>query len=229
MKFSVLTLFPDVIEAYCQSSIIGRGQQAGLITVNTINPRDFTTDPHKKVDEPPFGGGSGMVMTCQPIDDAFHSLLPLAQKHVVLITTPVGPVLTQQQAVQWAALDQVVILCGHYEGIDHRVFDLIPQLQPVSLGDFVLTGGELPALCILDAVSRYVPGVVQKADSVTEDSFSEGAKGLLEHPHYTKPREYKGLLVPEVLLSGHHQNIAAWRQAQSLATTQHYRPDLLKP
>ncbi len=225
MKFSVLTLFPEAVEAYCHSSIIGRGQQAGLISVESVNPREFTTDAHKKVDEPPYGGGAGMVMTCQPIDEAFQSLQPLESKTTVLLTTPVGPVFNQSMAQNLAKQDQVVILCGHYEGIDHRVFDFIPNLQPVSIGDFVLTGGELPALCILDAVSRYVPGVVQKSDSVREDSFSNG---LLEHPHYTKPRNYKGYKVPEVLLSGHHGNINQWRQQQAIANTQQYRPDLLK-
>ncbi|MBX2859765.1 MAG: tRNA (guanosine(37)-N1)-methyltransferase TrmD [Vampirovibrio sp.] len=224
MKFSILTLFPEIIESYTQASIVGRGVTSGVISVETVNPRDFTTDPHRKVDDAPYGGGSGMVMTCQPIEDAFKSLLPLSKPNRVLVMTPQGKVFDHGMAKELSECEQIVMLCGHYEGFDERIFDLLPNPERVSVGDFVLTGGELPALCIVDAVARQVPGVVQKFSSVEQDSFYNG---LLDTPHYTRPAEYKGLNVPEVLLSGDHAAIDAWRQEQALACTAEYRPDLL--
>lgn len=224
MKWSFVTLFPDIIQAYTSQSIMGRGCQAGLIEVETVNPRDFTTDPHRKVDDSPYGGGSGMVLTCQPIDDAFQSIQPLMEPARVLLTSPAGRVFDHAMAVELSQCRQVVLFCGHYEGFDERIRQLIPQLEEVSIGDFVLTGGELPALCIMDAVTRLIPGVVQKFESVTEDSFFSG---LLDYPHYTRPADYKGHPVPSVLMSGNHAEIEKWRRKEALYKTFRHRPDLL--
>lgn len=228
MHFSVLTLFPEVITQYVETSILGRAQRHGHIQVTVVNPRDFTTDKHHKVDDTPYGGGDGMVMMCDPILKAYESLGPLPENTPVLMTTPTGVPFNNTLAKQWAKtwatdFEHVVIICGHYEGIDARVSELLPNVIPVSVGDFVLTGGELPALCMIDAMSRFVDGVVQKAGSVAEDTFENG---LLEHPHYTRPAEYRGLSVPDVLLSGHHKAIDDWRLEQSKAITQQARPDL---
>lgn len=223
MRFSLLSLFPEIIQTYTQASILGRAQDNGVIDVRIINPRDFTTDPHRKVDDSPYGGGSGMVLMCQPMDDAFQSLLPLQAPTRVLLTSPTGRRFDHAMAMELSACQDIVLFCGHYEGFDERLMSLIPDIEAVSIGDFVLTGGELPALCIVDAVTRLLPGAVQKFESVTADSFYEG---LLDYPHYTRPAEYKGLSVPEVLLSGNHAEIARWRKAQSIARTQQYRPDL---
>lgn len=224
MKWSVLSLFPEIIQAYTSQSIVGRAQQAGLIEVEVLNPRDFTQDPHRKVDDSPYGGGSGMVLSCQPFDDAFQHLLPLKSNHRILMTTPTGRVFNHQVALEYAENEQIVLLCGHYEGFDERIKSLLPDIEEVSIGDFVLTGGELPALCILDAVTRLIPGAVQKFESVEADSFYHG---LLDYPHYTRPAEYKGLKVPDVLLSGDHAKIAHWRRRQALEKTRQFRPDLL--
>ncbi|HEY9744961.1 MAG TPA: tRNA (guanosine(37)-N1)-methyltransferase TrmD [Oculatellaceae cyanobacterium] len=226
MRFSILTLFPDVIEAYASASIIGRARKNGVISVDVVNFRDFSTDPHRKVDDSPFGGGSGMVLSCQPVDSAMESLRPLTQPSRVLMTSPAGRRFDHAYAVELSQCAQIVILCGHYEGFDERIKTLIPEIEEVSIGDFVLTGGELPALCILDAVTRLLPGAVQKFSSVEADSFYSG---LLDYPHYTRPAEYKGLKVPDVLLSGNHAAIAKWRHEASLRKTRELRPDLLEP
>jgi tRNA (guanine37-N1)-methyltransferase len=225
VKFSILTLFPEIIEAYANASIIGRARKNNLIDVQAVNFRDFTTDPHRKVDDSPFGGGSGMVLTCQPIESAYESLLPLTEPARVLMTTPTGRRFDHTFATELSQCQQLVILCGHYEGFDERIKQLIPQIEEVSIGDYVLTGGELPALCIVDAVTRLIPGAVQKFSSVEADSFYEG---LLDYPHYTRPAEYKGLKVPDVLLSGNHTEIAKWRKQQALEKTRQCRPDLLE-
>jgi len=224
MKFSILTLFPEIIEAYASASIIGRARKNQVIEVEAVNFRDFTTDPHRKVDDSPFGGGSGMVLACQPIESAFESLLPLAEPARILITTPAGRRFDHAYALELAQCQQIVMLCGHYEGFDERIMQLIPNIEEVSIGDFVLTGGELPALCIMDSVTRLIPGAVQKFSSVEADSFYDG---LLDYPHYTRPADYKGLKVPDVLLSGNHAEIAKWRKAKALEKTQALRPDLL--
>lgn len=224
MKFSVLTLFPEVVRAYTQASIVGRAQESGVITVDVINPRDFTTDPHKKVDDSPYGGGSGMVLTCQPFDDAYQRLLPLEQPARVLLTTPSGRRFDHAFAKELADCKQIVLFCGHYEGFDERLYERIPEIEEISLGDFVLTGGELPALCVIDAVTRLLPGAVQKFSSVENDSFYNG---LLDYPHYTRPETYRGLKVPDVLLSGNHAAIAKWRREQAEQRTRSRRPDLL--
>jgi tRNA (guanine37-N1)-methyltransferase len=225
MKFSILTLFPDIIEAYASASIIGRAQKSQVIDVQAVNVRDFTTDPHRKVDDAPFGGGSGMVLACQPIESAYESLLPLEEPARVLMTTPTGRRFDHAYAKELSECRQLVILCGHYEGFDARIQQLIPRIEEVSIGDFVLTGGELPALCIMDAVARLIPGAVQKFSSVEADSFYDG---LLDYPHYTRPAEYKGLKVPDVLLSGNHAAIAQWRKQQALEKTRQCRPDLIQ-
>ena len=225
MKISILTLFPEVIQAYANASIMGRAARSGVISVEAVNIRDFSADPHHKVDDSPFGGGSGMVMACQPVESAFESLLPLQEPARVLLTTPTGRRFDHGMAVELSQCSQLVMLCGHYEGFDERIKLLIPRIEEVSLGDFVLTGGELPALCIADAVTRLLPGAVQKFSSVEADSFYDG---LLDYPHYTRPAEYKNLKVPDVLLSGNHAAIAQWRREQSLQKTRQLRPDLLQ-
>ncbi|WP_303674603.1 tRNA (guanosine(37)-N1)-methyltransferase TrmD [Vampirovibrio chlorellavorus] len=225
MKFSILTLFPDVIEAYVSASIVGRARQKGVVEIEAINFRDFSADAHRKVDDSPFGGGSGMVLTCQPLESAYQSLLPLQQPARVLMTTPTGRRFDHRFALELSEARQVVLFCGHYEGFDERIKSLIPEMEEVSMGDYVLTGGELPALSIVDAVTRLLPGAVQKFTSVQADSFYDG---LLDYPHYTRPAEYKGLQVPEVLLSGNHAAIEQWRKAQALERTQRLRPDLLQ-
>lgn len=225
MKFSILTLFPEVIEAYASASIIGRAQKNGVIEVKAINFRDFTHDPHRKVDDSPFGGGSGMVLTCQPLESAFESLLPLQEPARVLMTTPTGRRFDHQFALDLSEAKELVIFCGHYEGFDERIKTLIPQIEEVSIGDYVLTGGELPALSMMDAITRLIPGAVQKFTSVESDSFYDG---LLDYPHYTRPAEYKGIKVPDVLLSGNHAAIQKWRKEQSLERTRRLRPDLLQ-
>lgn len=225
MKFSILTLFPEIIQAYASASIMGRAIKNGVIAVEAVNIRDFSTDPHHKVDDSPFGGGSGMVMTCQPVEAAFQSLLPLQEPARVLLTTPTGRRFDHAMAVELSQCQQLVMLCGHYEGFDDRIRTLIPQIEEVSIGDYVLTGGELPALSMMDAVTRLLPGAVQKFSSVEADSFYDG---LLDYPHYTRPAEYKGLKVPDVLLSGNHAAIAKWRKEQSLQKTRQQRPDLLE-
>ncbi len=224
LTFSVITLFPNEIQHYCAASIIGRAQKNQIIQVQTINPRDFTTDVHHKVDDAPYGGGVGMVMMCKPIMDAYRSLSPMAPNHRILMTAPQGKPLNQAMAKELAQAEQIVILCGHYEGIDARIMQLIPEIELVSLGDFVLTGGELAAMSIIDATTRLLPGALGKDASAEEESFTEG---LLEYPHFTRPPIFEGLEVPSVLLSGNHAEIARWRREKSLELTYRYRPELL--
>jgi tRNA (guanine37-N1)-methyltransferase len=225
--FYFLTLFPDMIQAYLDSSLMKRAIEKGLFQVTVLNIRSFTTSAHHKVDDTPYGGGAGMVLMCQPVLDAFRSiegqLRPNRTK--LLMTSPAGAVFKHATAKHWAesALD-FVFFCGHYEGFDARLLELIPGIEEVSVGDFVLTGGELPALAMLDAVARFIPQVVKEASSVENDSFY---KGLLDFPHYTKPAVYEGVAVPDVLLSGNHAAIDAWRQNEALKKTQRVRPDLL--
>ncbi|MCE2929793.1 MAG: tRNA (guanosine(37)-N1)-methyltransferase TrmD [Vampirovibrionales bacterium] len=225
--FYFLTLFPDVIHAYLNSSMMKRAIDKGFFKVTVLNIRDFTNSPHKKVDDTPYGGGAGMVLMCQPVLDAFRSIEgDLRQGRTkVLMTSPAGAVFQHETAKHFAetVLD-FVFFCGHYEGFDARLLELIPQMQEISIGDFVLTGGELPALAMLDAMARFIPNVVKEASSVENDSFYNG---LLDFPHYTKPAVYEGIAVPDVLLSGHHGAIDAWRSAESLKKTQLVRPDLL--
>ena len=222
MTFEVLTLFPEMFAAL-QSSMTGRALEAGTLRLSLTDIRAHTLDKHRRCDDYPFGGGAGMVMTAQPVMDALASLPDEAQAYPRICLSPRGAVLTQARAVTLAQQPGLVLLCGHYEGIDQRALDL-GSFEELSIGDYVLTGGELPAMVLIDAVSRYVPGVLGSSQSTDEESH---AAGLLEYPHYTRPAEFRGVCVPEVLLSGHHANIVAWRREQSLRITGERRPDLL--
>ena len=221
MRFDVMTLFPEMIENYCSFSILKRAVESGVISVNTINPRDFTLDKHKKVDDTPYGGGAGMVLMAQPYVDAYESILRL-ENSITVMLSPQGEPLNDSIVDGLAKAGQIILMCGHYEGFDERIRDIIKPRE-ISIGDFVLTGEELPALCLIDAVSRKVEGTLGKIESADEDSFSNG---LLEYPHYTKPREYRGLKVPDVLLNGNHKEIAEFRFNMSLERTKKKRPDL---
>lgn len=223
MIFEVLTLFPEMIDTYCSFSILKRAVESGAITVNTINPRDFSLDKHKKVDDTPYGGGTGMVLMPQPYVDAYESIKHPENSMTVMLT-PQGEPLNEKIVNELAQYDRLILLCGHYEGFDERIRDIIKPRE-ISIGDFVLTGGELPALCVMDAVSRKIEGTLGKIESAGEDSFSNG---LLEYPHYTKPRKYRGLEVPEVLLNGNHKEIEEFRRQESLKRTKSRRPDLLQ-
>ena len=220
MQFDVLTLFPEMFEPL-NESIIGRAKEKGLININLINIRDFSKNKHKKVDDTPYGGGAGMVMMPDVVYDAYKSLDSKDAK--VIYMSPQGQKLNQKKVVELSKEKHIILLCGHYEGIDQRVIDEIVD-EEISIGDYVLTGGELPAMIVIDSVSRYIEGVL-KDDSTKEESFSEG---LLEYPQYTRPEVFNGKQVPEVLLSGHHENIDKWRREQSLINTRKKRPDLLE-
>ena len=221
MRFDVLTLFPDMINQACSHSIISRGIENKIISVNTINPRDYTLDKHKKVDDTPFGGGVGMVLSCQPYFDAFDSIEKACDSEIIILS-PQGQPFNQALSVEFSKKKHIVLICGHYEGFDERIKEYT-KAREISIGDFVLTGGELPALCIIDSVSRNIDGFLGKIDSAHYDSFSDG---LLEYPQYTKPRDYNGLKVPDILLSGNHQMIANWRRKQQMIITYKKRKDL---
>jgi tRNA (guanine37-N1)-methyltransferase len=221
MKFDVITLFPELIETYCSSSIIGRAGKNNIISISTVNPRDFTHDRHKTVDDTPYGGGAGMVLMCDPIFSAVESVKK-EENSVLVLLTPQGKPFNQDMANDFSTKDQIILMCGHYEGFDERIREGLNPVE-VSIGDFVLTGGELASLCIIDSVTRLLPGALGKDESASEDTFSSG---LLEYPHYTRPPEYRGMRVPEILLSGNHQEIAKWRRKQSILRTMNKRPDL---
>ena len=220
MKFDVLTLFSEMFEAL-DESIIGKAKEKGLIEINLINIRDFSKDKHKKVDDTPYGGGAGMVIKPDVVYDAYSSVKEDNAK--VIYLSPQGQALNQEKVKKLSKENHLILLCGHYEGIDQRVLDEIVD-EEISIGDYVLTGGELPAMVLIDAVSRYVEGVLSE-DSTKEESFSSS---LLEYPQYTRPEEFRGKKVPEVLISGHHENIRKWREQKSLEVTKQKRPDLLK-
>ena len=220
MKFDVLTLFPEMFEPL-NSSIIGRAKEKNLIEINLINIRDFSKDKHKKVDDTPYGGGAGMVMMPDVVYDAYKSIEDKNAK--VIYMSPQGKKLTQKKVEELAKQEHLIILCGHYEGIDQRVIDKIVD-EEISIGDYVLTGGEIPAMVLIDSVSRYNSGVIAE-ESREEESF---ANGLLEYPQYTRPEVFEGIKVPEILLSGHHANIEKWRKEKALEITKLKRPDLLK-
>ena len=223
-QFFVLTLFPEMIQQTLSHSIMGRAQKEGHISVEAINIRDYTLNKQKHADDYPYGGGAGMVMQAQPIYDAYQSIAEKAKGARVVYMTPQGRPFTQRIAEELSKEENLVFLCGHYEGIDERIIEEIVT-DEISLGDFVLTGGELAAITIIDAVSRLVPGVLGKEDSFADESFSDG---LLEYPQYTRPPVFHGKEVPEILLSGHHANIAKWRREQSIIRTVKKRPDLLE-
>ncbi len=254
MKIDVLTLFPESF-APLKTSIIGRAVESGKLEINLVNIRNFSKDKHKKCDDTPFGGGAGMLMTIQPLFDAINSVLseeekatlrkenkPAAKKKKdlkceeeklrkidagasvkIVFPSPIGQVLTAQKAESLSKTQHLVFVCGHYEGVDERLFELFP-IEQISIGDYVLTGGELPTMVIVDCLARFVDGVIS-AESLESESFSNG---LLEYPQYTKPRVFEGLSVPEVLVSGNHQEVDRWREEQSLVRTKLLRKDLLK-
>ncbi|MBQ2983425.1 MAG: tRNA (guanosine(37)-N1)-methyltransferase TrmD [Candidatus Gastranaerophilales bacterium] len=225
MRYDVITLFPEIIEGYCSQSITKRGAQKGVIEINTHNPREFSLDKHKRVDDTPYGGGEGMVLACQPIFDCFENI-EKKENHEFIMLTPQGEKFNQKLAVELSKKEQIILLCGHYEGFDERIrLGLKPR--EISIGDYVLTGGELGALVLIDSISRNLENYLGKDLSAHNDSFSEGLNGLLEYPHYTKPREYRGMAVPEVLLNGNHKEIENFRKEESLKRTKTRRPDLL--
>lgn len=221
MKIDVLTLFPEMFTPL-KTSIIGRAVNSGKLEINIHDIRDYTLDKHRKCDDAPFGGGAGMVMMAQPIASAIDAI---DKNHAArrIFLSPRGRTFSQDVVLEYASLDHVLLLCGHYEGVDQRVIDLYID-EELSLGDFVLTGGEIPAMAVVDAVSRYVDGVINR-ESLSQESFSDG---LLEYPQYTRPQEFMGLKVPEVLTSGDHGKVDKWRREQSELITKSRRPDLLK-
>ncbi len=221
MRFDVLTLFPEFICSYCDFSIMKRAKEGEVFTLNAVNPRDFTLDKHKKVDDTPYGGGAGMVLMPQPYIDAYKSVEKL-ENSITVMLSPQGEPLCEDLVLDLAKYDQIVMLCGHYEGFDERIREIIKPKE-ISIGDFVLTGGELPALCLIDTVSRKLNGTLGKIESAEDDSFSNG---LLEYPQYTRPREFEGYKVPEVLLNGNHKDINEFRYNMQLERTKLRRPDL---
>lgn len=226
MKIDILTLFPNMFEGVFSESIIKRAIEEKKIEINIINFRDFTLDPHNKVDDTPYGGGAGMVLSCQPIFDCVESIKKENSK--VILLTPAGVPYKQKMAYELSEEEHLIIICGHYEGFDERITTLCDY--EISIGDYVLTGGEIPAMALVDSITRLLPGVINE-ESHREDSFKKDVMNdtyLLDYPTYTKPAEYRGLKVPEVLLSGHHENIKKYRYEQSLKRTQERRPDLLE-
>lgn len=224
MRIDILTLFPEMCSAVLKESIIGRAREKGLIEINCTNIRDYTTDKHGRVDDAPYGGGTGMVMQTQPIYDCFTALCEdIGTRPHLIYMSPQGKTLTQQRVKELSEMDNIAILCGHYEGVDERVIEEIVD-EEISIGDYVLTGGELPALIVADSVARMLPGVLANDDAFMQESHYSS---LLEYPQYTRPPEWRGKEVPEVLLSGHHGNIEKWRREKSLERTYSRRPDLL--
>jgi tRNA (guanine37-N1)-methyltransferase len=224
MRIDVLTLFPEVMQPYVTASILGRAQDAGLVEIHTHQLRDYSRDPHRKVDDRPFGGGPGMVLSCQPVCNAVEAIEAMNHRQALrVLFTPQGRPFTQATASRFASCERLVLLCGHYEGYDERIVELL-RPEEVSLGDFVMTGGEVPALAVIDSVVRLLPGALGNEAATESESFQDGR---LEYPQYTRPQEFRGLNVPDVLLSGNHAEIDAWRRAQSEERTQQRRPDLL--
>jgi len=225
MRFDILTIFPEIFNVVLGSSIIGRAQENGLISIKAWNIRDYTKDKHKKTDDYPYGGGNGLIMLAQPIYDAYLAVVKdLDYKPYFIYMSPQGRRLDQKLVEELAGHEHLVLLCGHYEGVDERVLEMLVD-DEISIGDYVLTGGEIPAMVLIDAVSRTVPGVLSNEESYGDESHMNG---LLEYPQYTRPYEFMGKKVPDILLSGHHANIARWRRAQSLKRTRARRPDLFK-
>lgn len=227
MKFHVMTLFPEMITSYTGESILKRAQEKQSIEVICYNIRDYSLDKHKKVDDYPFGGGEGMVMSVQPIYDCYRAIvsnIPDGETYHTIYLSPRGKTFHQKKAQEMLRWDHLILLCGHYEGIDERAIDFL-KAEEISIGDYILTGGELPAMVLIDTVSRMIDGVLSSKDSYEKESFYDS---LLEYPQYTRPREFLGEEVPEVLLSGNHQKIEQWRREQSLKKTCDVRPDLLE-
>jgi len=223
MKFDILTIFPEIFDTVLGSSIIGRAQESGLITVTAHNIRDFSKDKHKKTDDYPYGGGNGLVMLAQPIYDAYQAIVrDLDYKPHFIYMSPQGKRLDQKLVEELSAHRHMILLCGHYEGVDERILEELVD-EEISIGDYVLTGGELPAMVLVDAISRTIPGVLSNEASYGEESHKDG---VLEYPQYTRPYDFMGKRVPDVLLSGHHANINKWRRLQALKRTRERRPDL---
>ena len=225
MRIDILTLFPDMCNAYLSESIIGRARKAGKVQIECIDIRNYTKDKHRRVDDTPYGGGMGMIMQVEPVFDCFEALCnEIGERPHLIYLTPQGKTLTQQRVKELSKMNNIALLCGHYEGIDERV---IEELQPeeISVGDYVLTGGELPALILADSISRMLPGVLSDDECFTEESHFSS---LLEYPQYTRPYEWHGRKVPDVLLTGHHANVEKWRREQSLERTLERRPDMLE-
>lgn len=222
MKIDILTLFPEMFVPVTTSSILGRAAEKNLIDIRLTDIREYTKNKHRKVDDYPFGGGQGMVMMPQPIFDALRGIKAEGKK--ILYMSPRGRVLDKDKIQELSQLSELVILCGHYEGVDQRVIDCW-EMEEVSIGDYILTGGELPAMVLVDSVARLIPGVLSGEDSAMEESVYSG---LLEYPQYTQPREYENIPVPEILLSGHHKNIDLWRFEKSLELTRKVRPDMFE-
>lgn len=224
MKFEILTLFPEMFAPVLDASILKRGQASGAIEIVVHNIRDFTTDKHHVTDDSPYGGGPGMVMKPEPLAAAIENVgKNYTTKPLCIFLSPQGELWNQQLAQELTKQDAVIMVCGHYEGIDERVRDIYVDRE-ISIGDYVLTGGELPAMVLIDSISRLIPGVVGNEESVIQDSFSDG---LLDHPHYTRPEEFSGMRVPDVLLSGHHKKIQEWRRLKAIERTLERRPDLI--
>lgn len=225
MKFHVLTLFPEMFDGVLHDSMLGRAEKKNVLEFNMINIRDYAVNKHKRVDDYPYGGGRGMVMQAEPIYNAYCDVCKgIDEKPHVIYMSPKGEVFSQAKAVELTQYENLVILCGHYEGVDQRIIDEIVD-EEISIGDYVLTGGEIPAMVVIDSVSRMLEGVLSNEDSVTDESHYGG---LLEYPHYTRPPEFNGRKVPEVLLSGNHALIAKWRMEKSLEETASKRPDMLE-
>ena len=222
MKIDVLTLFPEMFDAL-NASLTGKAREKGLYTLNCHNIRDYSADKHKKCDDTPFGGGAGMVMTPQPIHDCITAVDP-SHKALRIFMSPRGKVLNQALVKELSQQENLLILCGHYEGVDQRVLDMDIDME-LSIGDYVLSGGEIPAMAVIDSVLRYVPDVLGNCESTVDESFSQR---MLEYPQYTRPQQFLGVAVPDVLTSGHHENIEKWRREQALAVTRRNRPDLLE-
>ena len=226
MKFHVMTLFPEMVRGVLDESIIGRAQKSGKVEVDTYNIRDFSLDKHRKTDDTPFGGGVGMVMTCQPIFDCFEKVradIPDGESVRVVYMSPKGKIFNHDEAKRLSLFDNLVFICGHYEGVDQRVIDSLVD-EEISIGDYVVTGGEIPACIVIDAVSRLCEGVLSSDECYEGESI---ASGILEYPQYTKPREFRGMSVPDILLSGDHKKIDEWRLRESVKITRERRPDLL--
>lgn len=226
MKFSIMTLFPDMVKNVLGESIIGRAQDSGRIEIECVNIRDYTTDKHRKTDDTPYGGGVGMIMTCQPIFDCYESIaarIPEGNKKRVIYMSPKGRQFNHAVAKELSEYDNLIFLCGHYEGVDQRVIDAIVD-DEISIGDYVVTGGEIPACIVIDATARLLDGVLSSAECYEGESV---ASGILEYPQYTKPRVFRDMAVPDILLSGDHKKIDLWRLAEAIKITEERRPDLM--
>ncbi|MGC9976148.1 MAG: tRNA (guanosine(37)-N1)-methyltransferase TrmD [Syntrophales bacterium] len=224
IRFDILSIFPEMFESALNHSILKRAREKGMVEIHLHNIRDYAENKHRMTDDTPYGGGGGMVMKVEPIDRALESIVPSRDNALVVLLTPQGETLNQKIAEEMSLYFQIVLICGRYEGVDERVRAYLIDRE-ISIGDFVLTGGELSSMVVVDAVTRLIPGVLGNCDSASYDSFSSG---LLEYPHYTRPGSYRGWQVPEVLLSGDHRKIEAWRRKESLKRTYLRRPDLLK-